>query len=201
MVVGNAGTGKSCLLVRLTDSTFLGQSEPTIGVEFGSKLITLPNGQVVKTHAWDTAGQEAFRSITKSYYRGAEGALLCFDLTHRSSWLAVPQWYQDLLDHAEEGVVVTLVGTKADLVDSGQKPREVTREEVEAWAKDNGELQYLETSAKSGQNVEEAFAATATMIHTRIEANKLRRPPGRGGSSFPSLMQSSADGLSKRGCC
>jgi len=200
VIVGNAGTGKSCLLVRLTDHTFFSGSEPTIGVEFGSSLIELPNGKVVKTHAWDTAGQEAFRSITKSYYRGAEGALLCFDLTHRSSWLAVPQWLEDLLEYAEEGVVITLVGTKSDLI-TDSTPRDVSLEEIQAFAKLHGNLQYIETSSKTGDNVEEAFKATATLIHQRIEENKLRRPAKSSGSSFPNLAQSTADSLSGKGCC
>lgn len=151
VIVGNSGCGKSSLLVRLTDKTFLANTDPTIGVEFGSKLITLPkSGKVVKTHAWDTAGQESFRSITRSYYRGAEGALLCFDVTHRSSWKAVPQWLEDLKNYAEEGVVVTLIGNKIDLVTGGDdesnakkgKNREVTKEEAEEWAAENG-LQYI----------------------------------------------------------
>jgi len=203
VIVGNAGCGKSSLLVRLTDHTFLAQTDPTIGVEFGSKLITLPNGKVVKTHAWDTAGQESFRSITRSYYRGAEGALLCFDVTHRSSWTAIPTWLEDLRQYCEENAVITLCGNKVDLCEDGDNDkRQVSKEEAEEYAEREG-LQYIETSAKSGLNVEDAFAATATLIHERIESNKLKSSNTRkGGVSFPSvnnLAQQTGDKVS--GCC
>jgi GTPase SAR1 family protein len=91
----------------------------------------------------------------QSYFRGAEGALLCFDLTHRPSWLAVPQWYEDLIQFGEDGIVITLVGTKLDLVEDGKTERQVTPEEVEAFCKEHGDLQYIETSSKNGTNVEE----------------------------------------------
>ncbi|KAH8913682.1 hypothetical protein BT69DRAFT_1194085, partial [Atractiella rhizophila] len=85
VIIGESACGKSSILVQLTDKRFLGNSDPTIGVEFGSRLIPLPppSTKVIKLQIWDTAGQESFRSITRSYYRGASGALLVFDVTRR----------------------------------------------------------------------------------------------------------------------
>nr|CDI52995.1 related to YPT31-GTP-binding protein of the rab family [Melanopsichium pennsylvanicum 4] len=87
ILIGDSCVGKSSLLVRLTDDRFLIDPDPTIGVEFGSHLIQLDNGETVKVQVWDTAGSESFRSITRSYYRGAAGALLVYDVTHRPSFL------------------------------------------------------------------------------------------------------------------
>lgn len=156
ILVGSSSAGKSSLLIRLTDQRFLANSEPTLGVEFGCRLVSLPGGEVVKLQCWDTAGQEAFRSITRSYYRGAAGALLVFDLTHRPSFAACPGWLADLRAYGEEDLLVLLVGTKGDLCDAsdGDK-RATTRAEAEAFARDEGLVGYVETSALSGQGVEE----------------------------------------------
>lgn len=86
IITGDSAVGKSSLLVRLTDQRFLANPDPTLGVEFGSKLITIPEeNKVVKLQCWDTAGTESFRSITRSYYRGAAGCLLVYDVTSRQS--------------------------------------------------------------------------------------------------------------------
>ncbi|KAI8456660.1 P-loop containing nucleoside triphosphate hydrolase protein [Phakopsora pachyrhizi] len=176
VVVGDSSTGKSSLLVQLTDKRFLGQSDPTIGVEFGASLISLPNGKKIKAQVWDTAGQESFRAITRSYYRGAAGALLVFDTTHRRSFLNLDQWLEDLKLYGDPGLTIVVVGNKADLCES--KPasplsnlsnrlsssREVSTEEARLWAEQRG-LEYVETSAKTGDNVEEAFAAVARKMH------------------------------------
>lgn len=116
ILIGDSSVGKSSLLVRLTDDRFLADPDPTIGVEFGSHLIRLDNGETVKVQVWDTAGSESFRSITRSYYRGAAGALLVYDITHRASFLNVQSWLDDVRTHAEEKVSVVLVGNMYDLV-------------------------------------------------------------------------------------
>lgn len=117
ILIGDSSVGKSSLLVRLTDDRFLADPDPTIGVEFGSHLIRLDNGETVKVQVWDTAGSESFRSITRSYYRGAAGALLVYDITHRASFLNVKGWLDDVRSHAEEKVSVVLVGNMYDLVE------------------------------------------------------------------------------------
>jgi len=86
IITGDASVGKSSLLIRLTDQRFLSNPDPTLGVEFGSKLISIPeDDKIVKLQCWDTAGTESFRSITRSYYRGAAGCLLVYDVTNRKS--------------------------------------------------------------------------------------------------------------------
>ncbi|KAF9053327.1 ras-domain-containing protein [Panaeolus papilionaceus] len=173
IITGDAAVGKSSLLVRLTDQRFLANPDPTLGVEFGSKIITLPEeNKVVKLQCWDTAGSESFRSITRSYYRGAAGCLLVYDVTSRQSFLNVRNWLADVREHADPHVSCILVGNKVDLVEdapeAGGKTREVTYEEAELWAKEEG-LLFVEASAKSGYNVEQAFVEASQNILDKIK--------------------------------
>uniref|UniRef100_A0A1B6J019 Ras-related protein Rab-4B n=1 Tax=Homalodisca liturata TaxID=320908 RepID=A0A1B6J019_9HEMI len=94
LVIGSAGTGKSCILHQFIENKFKSDSSHTIGVEFGSKIVNVA-GKSVKLQIWDTAGQERFRSVTRSYYRGAAGALLVFDITNRESFNNLAEWLQD----------------------------------------------------------------------------------------------------------
>jgi len=205
VVVGDSSTGKSSLLVQLTDKRFLGQSDPTIGVEFGASIISLPNGKAIKAQVWDTAGQESFRSITRSYYRGAAGALLVFDTTYRKSFLNLSQWLEDLKSYGDPDLTVVVVGNKSDLCQStsdnpdgtASLSRQVTHEEALSWAEERG-LEYIETSAKTGDNVEEAFAKIARKIYEsgRLDLqNRLNQQ--RPGASFP-LPSSTTD---RKQCC
>jgi len=123
----------------------------TIGVEFGAKTIEL-NGKTVKIQIWDTAGQEAFQAITRTYYKGAIGALLVYDITRRETFTHVTKWLDDVRTNSSKNVTVILIGNKKDLEDK----RQVSYEEGEAFAKENG-LMFLETSAKTAYNVVESF--------------------------------------------
>ncbi|KAK0639334.1 P-loop containing nucleoside triphosphate hydrolase protein [Cercophora newfieldiana] len=140
---------------------------------------TAPAAEVqkhMKLSLWDTAGQETYKSVTRSYFRGASGALLVFDLSRKQTFQHVTDWLNDLRQIAEPDIVVVLVGNKADLAqpqsDTDENKREVTREEAEEWARRNGVLEYVETSAKSGENVEKAFMRVAERIYQNIQAGK-----------------------------
>jgi Ras-related protein Rab-2A len=131
----------------------------------------------MKLSLWDTAGQETYKSITRSYFRGASGALLVFDISRRSTFESVTSWLHDLKQIAEEGIVVILVGNKSDLAaqsmdTEGGNQRTVTKQEAEEWCKREGVMQYVETSAKSGEGVERAFLEVAERIYQNIEAGK-----------------------------
>lgn len=128
-----------------------------------------PPQKHMKLSLWDTAGQETYKSVTRSYFRGASGALLVFDLSRKSTFAHVTDWLSDLRQIAEPDIVVILVGNKADLAD---EKREVSSAEAAEWARRNGVLRYVETSAKSGANVEEAFLAVAERIYQNIMAGK-----------------------------
>jgi Ras-related protein Rab-2A len=140
----------------------------------------------MKLSLWDTAGQETYKSITRSYFRGASGALLVFDLSRRSSFDSVTAWLNDLRQIAEEGIVVILVGNKSDLADQttnieGGKRRAVTKEEAEDWCRREGVVRYVETSAKSGEGVERAFLEVAERIYQNIEAGRYDLKDRRSG--------------------
>lgn len=128
----------------------------------------------MKLSLWDTAGQETYKSITRSYFRGASGALLVFDISRHSTFTSCTQWLQDLRQIAEEGIVVILVGNKSDLAgeSSESNKRQVTRQEAEEWCRMNNVVRYVETSAKSGDGVERAFLEVAERIYRNIEAGK-----------------------------
>jgi len=177
IITGDAGVGKSSLLIRLTDQRFLANPDPTLGVEFGSKLITIPEeDKVVKLQCWDTAGTESFRSITRSYYRGAAGCLLVYDVTSRPSFAHARTWLADVRAHADPHLTCILVGNKSDLA---QERRQVPVDEGARWAEEEG-LLFVEASAKSGANVEAAFESAARDILSKIRRGVFddERSPG-----------------------
>uniref|UniRef100_A0A1B6MQC3 small monomeric GTPase n=1 Tax=Graphocephala atropunctata TaxID=36148 RepID=A0A1B6MQC3_9HEMI len=176
LVIGSAGTGKSCILHQFIENKFKSDSSHTIGVEFGSKIVNVA-GKSVKLQIWDTAGQERFRSVTRSYYRGAAGALLVFDITNRESFNTLADWLQDARTLASPNIIILLVGNKKDL----EADREVTFLQASQFAQEN-DLMYLETSAKSGENVEEAFLKCCKTILAKIQTGEL--DPDRIGSGI-----------------
>ncbi|KAL7754360.1 hypothetical protein RI367_000341 [Sorochytrium milnesiophthora] len=165
IVIGDTGVGKSNLLLQFTDKRFLPQHDLTIGVEFGARMITVED-KSVKLQIWDTAGQESFRSITRSYYRGAAGALLVYDISRRDTFNHITTWLSDARTYSSPNTTIMLVGNKADLKESGK--RAVTYEEGERLAEAHG-LLFVETSAKAGDNVDEAFIKTAATIYQKIQ--------------------------------
>lgn len=163
IIIGDTGVGKSCLLLQFTDKRFQPMHDLTIGVEFGARMITIDNRQL-KLQIWDTAGQESFRSITRSYYRGAAGALLVYDITRRETFNHLTRWLEEARQNASQSMVIMLIGNKSDL----DHRRQVSRDEGEKFARDHG-LIFLETSAKTAANVEEAFINTAQKIYENIQ--------------------------------
>jgi len=164
IIIGDTGVGKSCLLLQFTDKRFQPVHDLTIGVEFGARMITIENRQI-KLQIWDTAGQESFRSITRSYYRGAAGALLVYDITRRETFNHLTRWLEEARQNANQSMVIMLIGNKSDL----DHRRQVSKEEGEQFAREHN-LIFLETSAKTAANVEEAFINTAQKIYDNIQS-------------------------------
>ncbi len=178
MLTGDALLGKSCLLLQFTDKRFTPVHDLTIGVEFGSRTLTI-DGNQVKLQIWDTAGQEKFRSITRSYYRGAAGALLVYDITRRDTYEHLTSWLDDCRKYSNQNLTIMLVGNKSDL----EAKREVSKEEGEAFAAKNG-LFFLETSAKTAVNVEAAFLETARKIYEATEKGGLEWGNSNSGANY-----------------
>jgi len=151
LVIGDSGVGKSSLLMRFVHDKFDEDQGPTIGVDFKSKVIDVA-GNKVKLTIWDTAGQERFRTLTASYYRGAHGVILVYDVSERSSFDHVTMWLDELNVYStNNNLVKMLVGNKID------KPnRDVTNKEGMSYARDN-QMLFIEASAKDKQGVKQAF--------------------------------------------
>ncbi|KAM4031374.1 ras-related protein Rab-2A-like [Anomaloglossus baeobatrachus] len=163
IIIGDTSVGKSCLLLQFTDKRFQPVHDLTIGVEFGARMITI-DGKQIKLQIWDTAGQESFRSITRSYYRGTAGTLLVYDITRRDTFNHLTTWLEDARQHSNSNMVIMLIANKSDL----ESRREVKKNEGEAFAREHG-LIFMETSAKTASNVEEAFINTAKEIYEKIQ--------------------------------
>jgi len=154
-------------LLQFTDKRFQPVHDLTIGVEFGARMINLDE-KLVKLQIWDTAGQESFRSITRSYYRGAAGALLVYDITRRDTFQHLGRWLEEARQHSQSNMVIMLIGNKNDL----EHRRAVSTDEGQAFADANG-LIFMETSAKTAHNVEQAFLKTAEEIHSKIMSGEI----------------------------
>uniref|UniRef100_A0A672GP25 small monomeric GTPase n=1 Tax=Salarias fasciatus TaxID=181472 RepID=A0A672GP25_SALFA len=156
MLVGDSGVGKTCLLVRFKDGAFLaGSFISTVGIDFRNKVLSI-DGVKVKLQIWDTAGQERFRSVTHAYYRDAHGETLQHTCLYQHAWLT------EIHEYAQQDVVLMLLGNKAD----STHDRVVKREDGERLAKEFG-VPFMETSARSGLNVELAFTAVAKELKHR----------------------------------
>jgi len=163
IIIGDAGVGKSCLLLNFTGKGFRTEHSGTVGVEFGHRVIDV-NQRSVKFHIWDTAGQEKFKSLTRNYYRNAAGALVVYDITRRESFNNIVKWLEEVKEHCNTEVAVVLIGNKCDL----EEERQVSYKEGETLANENNML-FLETSAKLAQNVEQAFIKTGETVLDKLE--------------------------------
>ena len=157
VMIGAGGSGKTALVNRFLTHKFSEEYIVTIGSQFAVKTVALQgnNGRnvVVKLLVWDLAGQQRFDFIRGSYYRGSKGALLVFDTTRKSTWVELPKWIQETEEALGERIPIILLANKVDLVDE----RVITTEMAQEFVRENGLVGYLETSALTGQNVEEAF--------------------------------------------
>jgi small GTP-binding protein len=158
IIVGDIAVGKSCLLLQFTSNQFRQTHEITLGVEFAVKTIDI-NNQTVKLQIWDTAGEEAFQAITRSYYKGAICALLVYDISRRDSFEHCRKWLNEVKTYGEKNIFICLIGNKADL----EQQRQITYEEGEVFAEENG-LMFMEVSAKTAQNINDLFINSAKEI-------------------------------------
>jgi small GTP-binding protein len=202
VLIGDSGVGKSNLLSRFTRNEFNLESRSTIGVEFATRSIQV-DGKTVKAQIWDTAGQERYRAITSAYYRGAVGALLVYDIAKHATYENVERWLRELRDHADQNIVIMLVGNKSDL----RHLRAVPTDEAKAYSERNT-LSFIETSALESTNVEAAFTNILTEIYRMVSARHLadgggtrRNGPASGDSKVITIAPTQNDNQTKKGCC
>ena len=190
LLIGDSGVGKSCLLLRFADDTYTESYISTIGVDFKIRTVEL-DGKTIKLQIWDTAGQERFRTITSSYYRGAHGIIVVYDVTDAESFNNVKQWLHEIDRYASENVNKLLVGNKSDLTSK----RAVTFDQGKELADSLG-IEFLETSAKVATNVEKAFMTMAAQIKSRMKAQPISAAAPKGTKLTGSTVPSSSGG-----CC
>ncbi|KPP63714.1 ras-related protein Rab-14-like, partial [Scleropages formosus] len=202
IIIGDMGVGKSCLLHQFTEKKFMADCPHTIGVEFGTRIIEV-SGQKIKLQIWDTAGQERFRAVTRSYYRGAAGALMVYDITRRSTYNHLSSWLTDArnltnpntVSYTSRPSVSQLKGMQRNntcfpsspahtrptfpqviILIGNKADLEAQRDVTYEEAKQFAEengLLFLEASAKTGENVEDAFLEAAKKIYQNIQDGSL----------------------------
>eukprot|EP00922_Rhytidocystis_sp_ex-Travisia-forbesii_P037954 GHVS01056511.1.p1 GENE.GHVS01056511.1~~GHVS01056511.1.p1 ORF type:complete len:218 (+),score=36.52 GHVS01056511.1:50-703(+) len=155
VLIGDSGVGKSCLLLRFADDAFTESYITTIGVDFRFRTINVDD-KPVRLQIWDTAGQERFRTITSAYYRGADGIVLVYDTTDKTSFEHIGDWLNEVNRYASENTCKILVGNKCDLT----AEKQVQTEEAQKKAGELG-VGFIEASAKDATNVEQAFTMMA----------------------------------------
>ncbi|CAL8294029.1 unnamed protein product [Boreogadus saida] len=175
LLIGDSGVGKTCLLFRFSEDAFNTTFISTIGIDFKIRTIEL-NAKRVKLQIWDTAGQERFRTITTAYYRGAMGIMLVYDICNEKSFENIKNWIRNIEEHASSDVEKMILGNKCDISDR----RQVSKDRGEKLAIDYG-IKFLETSAKSSLNVEEAFYTIARDILQNL-STKTTEASGAEGS-------------------
>ena len=158
ILIGNSGVGKSSILQRYMNKTFQESYKCTIGVDFLMKSLEI-DGKIVKLQLWDTAGQEKYKSMVSSYYRGAHVALVIFDLTNHSSFDSLSLWIENYYKNGPEQKNIILIGNKKDLVEL----RQITQEEIDTFSETNNMI-YFETSAKDGDNIDYVFTYAAEKL-------------------------------------
>ena len=167
IVIGESGVGKSALVERLCGRTFRHQYDVTIGVEFESKTIQIDEF-IIKSHIWDTAGQEQFAPIVATYFRDCAGAFIVFDICNRKTFQKIETWHQRVLSHNKDRFIpIVLIGNKID----DSYCRQVTKEEGQIFANKH-HMQYIETSAKHNVNIDNFFKLLIQDIYKRMDKDK-----------------------------
>jgi small GTP-binding protein len=171
VIIGDCSVGKSSILYRLSNNSFLTNYNPTIGVDFSSKIIEYSNGTKVKLLVWDTAGQERFKSITKNYYHDTHAYLLVFDLSDSGSFENLQYWIKEIKEYTNTSIF--LIGTKKDLM----KDTLITSFLINKFIEENNIINYFEVSSKTSSNIDNLFHEIGNYLTNikikNIETNKV----------------------------
>ena len=165
IIIGDTSVGKTALLSKYLKGVFPTSPLSTVATEFATKIIQIKEGGYIKAQIWDTAGQEKYKSITFHHYKKSVGGLIVYDITKRSSYDNVKNWYNDLITLGEKGCIIALVGNKLDLIERNERKREVSKSEAQAYADENHML-FFETSAYNGNNINDIFEELLQTIYT-----------------------------------
>ncbi len=165
ILVGDSGVGKTNILSKYLKNDFDPDAKATVGVEVSTKNIEIDNKRI-KVQIWDTAGQERYKSITSTYYKGAKGAFIVYDITRKSTFDTIDKWIGDLKNNGDENMIVYLVGNKSDLNDM----REVRKDEAMTKS-EKFNIAFSETSALYGDNIHKIFQDLMEKVYINFYRN------------------------------
>ena len=193
LLLGNSNVGKSSLFLRFVDDMWNDTFVPTIGVDFKIKTFDIDEKKI-KMQIWDTAGQERFKNIIASYYRGAHGILLIFDVTDKDSFKNLSNWLIEIEKNASKNVLKVLIGNKTDL----EEKRVITYNQGKEFADTYG-LKYIETSAKKNLNVNEAFETLGRELMAASDDKRITKTKPNKKISVAKAQDLTPE--KKKGCC
>jgi small GTP-binding protein len=189
LLVGDSGTGKSSLMKRYCDDIFSESYISTIGVDFKIKEYT-KNNKTYKIQIWDTAGQERFRTITRTYFRGAQCCLIFFDITNSLSFQNISYWIEESIQNCQKVPLLVLVGTKKDIINRREVPKEV----IENFIKER-KMMYFEISSKDGENIDKLFDyVIETLANNPIKNNQNK-------TIKPKVITNNRNNITNNKCC
>ena len=197
LIIGDSSVGKTSLITRYTNGTFKEEYLATVGLDYYSKEEVI-NNKTINIKLWDTAGQERYKSLTQNYFKNAEGVLLTYDITNSESFDNLKEWISSIKKNMEGKdifIPVIIIGNKIDMEDS----RETSKEDAEKFAKENN-YKYFETSAKTGEGVDDAIRELVIQIlkqNGQIDDQKEAR------ASSVQIKEENSDKKNekKKGCC
>ena len=189
LTLGDTSVGKSSFIIKFIDDKFSYNYIATMGLDFKQKIIELDNGELVKLRIFDTAGQERFKSISINFIKKADGILLLYDITNRSSFESVNKWIESIREVADEKISIILIGNKCDL----EKERKISKDEGEAKSAEFN-LPFFETSCKEGINIKEVFL--------KISEEIIKKKGPNLGDEGEKITKEKAKKMNKKsGCC
>lgn len=193
---GDSGVGKTSICNFFWNNKFDENQGPTIGIDFGSRIVEIENKKV-KLQIWDTAGQERFRSFTKSYFRSSAAIFLVYDVTNRDSFINIGTWAESASQSAPPESVKVIIGNKTDLADK----RAVSTSEAKDFAEAHG-FSMFETSALSGDKVEDALMETACLVYKKIKNGEIKLNPLSGARAPLGVpFTENSEQSNSQGCC
>lgn len=198
IIVGDTGVGKSSILLKYCEDKFLLEHNVTVGVDFRSKIVQIDPKTNVKVQIWDTAGQETFGTIVRSFYKDCAGVFLVYDVNSKSSFQNLETWLSEVRTNCDNEPIYILIGNQVDF----NVPRQVEYEEGKKFMEDCNLDFFFETSARSGQNIQKAFTEAIKMVYSHQTQNKVEQSvPKRNLAKKSGSKLSTASQTNRSGCC
>ena len=195
VLIGDSTVGKTNIMSKYLKGQFMESSKATIGVEFHSKIFN-HEGHKINAQMWDTAGQEKYKSISASYFKGSKGAFIVYDITKKDTFDSIEKWLNELKLNGDPGIVTFIIGNKNDL----EEFRQVSKEEGEEKAK-SFQCGFLETSALSGDNIDLAFELMIGQIYDKYSKSSNNEEMLISSNGQDLNLEKAENKKKKKGCC